>query len=59
MNPTELIKGKKYNYLDPALKINETVTYSYEQLNYYVFAGKGFDHYLPHNRVKSNINEIV
>jgi len=59
MNPTELVKGKKYNYFDSVINRNETVIYSYEQLNYYVFTKDKYTLYLPHGRVQTNLTEII
>lgn len=55
MNPSDLKRGKEYNYLDPVANQNKTVFYCYEQINYFVFRGDGTSYYLPHSRVQSNI----
>lgn len=59
MNPSQLVKGKKYNYFNSVINRNETMIYSYEQVNCYVFESEKTTHYLPKWRVESNINEII
>ena len=59
MNLAELVKGKKYNYFDSVINRNETVIYSYAQLNYYVFTRDKTTLYLPHGRVQTNMTEIL
>lgn len=57
MTPTDLVKGKTYNFND-----NAEIVYKYQTINHYVFEvdvfGKMQPMYLTHSQVKDCLTEI-
>jgi len=58
MNPSDLVKGKEYEVVDPAHQDKENATYVKQTVNHYIFSNGSFEAWLCHSTVKTNVNEI-
>ena len=58
MDPKKLIKGKSYVFTDNVRKTTETVIYSKETLNHWVFIGETEEKWICSPTLKHNIFEI-